>query len=101
MVKVHKKPASGGQGMIPWTPGSERPLPSFLRVRAFAKVFKKSYDLFINLFKRLAPGRAAGGIFNLAASGGKGGEATLGKNTLKAGCPCAFSLPVSVTAKIL
>ncbi len=28
-------------------------------------------DLFGNLFKRLAPGRAAGGIFNLAASGGK------------------------------
>ncbi len=27
-------------------------------------------DLFGNLFKRLAPGRAAGGIFNLAASGG-------------------------------
>jgi len=43
-------------------------------------------DLFINLFKRLAPGRAAGGVFNLTASGGKGGETTLGKNTLKAGC---------------
>gem|GEM_PF-4337137 len=27
--------------------------------------------LFGNLFKWLAPGRAAGGIFNLAASGGK------------------------------
>jgi len=49
-------------------------------------------NLFINLFKRLAPGRAAGGVFNLTASGGKGGEATLGKNTLKAGCECAFPL---------
>jgi len=28
-------------------------------------------NLFINLFKRLAPGRAAGGVFNLTASGGK------------------------------
>jgi len=27
--------------------------------------------MFGNLFKRLAPGRAAGGIFNRAASGGK------------------------------
>jgi len=26
------------------------------------------------------------------ASGGKGGEATLGKNTLKAGCGCALPL---------
>jgi len=49
-------------------------------------------NLFINLFKRLAPGRAAGGVFDLTASGGKGGEATLGKNTLKAGCECAFPL---------
>jgi len=29
-------------------------------------------DLFIKLFKSLAPGRAAGGIFKLAASGGQG-----------------------------
>jgi len=28
-------------------------------------------NLFIKLFKSLAPGRAAGGIFKLAASGGK------------------------------
>jgi len=47
-------------------------------------------DLFIkptfsNQVKSLASGRAAGGIFNRAASGGKGGEATLGKNTSKAG----------------
>jgi len=28
-------------------------------------------NLFIKLFKSLAPGRAAGGIFNLAASGGE------------------------------
>jgi len=27
-------------------------------------------NLFVKLFKSLAPGRAAGGIFNLAASGG-------------------------------
>jgi len=30
----------------------------------------------------LAPGRAAGGVFNLTASGDKGGEATLGKNLI-------------------
>jgi len=46
-------------------------------------------NLFINLFKRLAPGRAAGGVFNLTASGGEGGEATLGKNTSKAEGECA------------
>jgi hypothetical protein len=33
--------------------------------------------------KRLAPGRAAGGIFNPAASGGEGGEATWAKTPRK------------------
>jgi len=73
-----KKHASGGQGMIPWTPGCEYPLPSFLGVRVFAKAFiKNNQDLFVKLFKSLAPGRAAGGIFNLSASGGESGEATV------------------------
>jgi hypothetical protein len=44
--------------------------------------------------KSLAPGRAAGGIFNLGASGDEGGEAMLGKNTLNrfvgALCPSSF-----------
>jgi len=46
----------------------------------------------------LAPGRAAGGVFNLTASGGKGGKATLGKNTLKAGCRRALPLACRAVA---
>ncbi len=47
--------------------------PSFLRKRASAKVFmKNNQDLFVQRFKSLAPGRAAGGIFNVAAYAGKG-----------------------------
>jgi len=58
--------ASGGQGMIPWTPGCGNSCPSFLGVRAATKLFRKlSKDLFIKLFKSLAPGRAAGGNLEL------------------------------------
>jgi len=79
--------------MIPWTPVCECLLPSFLGVRAFAKVFmKNNQDLFVKFFKSLAPGRAAGGIFNRTASGGEGGEATLGKNTSKVESYCALAL---------
>ena len=52
--------------MIPWTPGCAYSCPSFLGARASAKLIVETIKiLFGNLFKRLAPGRVAGGVFFL------------------------------------
>jgi len=64
---MHGKAASVGQGMIPWTPACEWFHPSFLGVKPFAVIFRKiDQNLFVKLFKSLAPGRAAGGVFQLS-----------------------------------
>jgi len=55
MVKVHEKTASGGQGMIPWTPGCESSHPSFLGVRAFAEIFMKSIKACLSNFSKVWP----------------------------------------------
>ena len=53
------------------------------RIKSLPPFIRKFFQsLFVKLFKSLAPGRAAGGIFNLCASGGKGGEATVTKMPL-------------------
>jgi len=52
--------------MIPWTPYCECSHPSFLGARAFAEYSgTTNQDLFVKLFKSLAPGRAAGGDMEL------------------------------------
>ena len=47
-------------------------MPSMVKVHGKASLqgVGKFNGLFVKLFKSLAPGRAAGGVFNLAASGG-------------------------------
>ncbi|SCX77453.1 hypothetical protein [Desulfoluna spongiiphila] len=59
-----KKTASGGQGMIPWTPGCECSPPLVSRGESIREDFHKiTLKLFIKLFKSLVPGRAAEGFF--------------------------------------
>ena len=76
MVKVAQKNASGckvchleSRLQMRFVLRSSGQITFALGFRLTQDFFLK--DLFGNLFKRLAPGRAAGGIFNLAASGGE------------------------------
>jgi len=72
MVKVHEKACLRRPGDDPLNPRLRKPSPFVPQGEGFREGFCKiEQNLFVKLFKSLAPGRAAGGVFNLAASGGK------------------------------
>jgi len=78
MVKVHEKTPPAARGFLakvaspPLDPRLQliSPLVPWGEISR-VNFYEINQDLFVKLFKSLAPGRAAGGIFNRTASGGK------------------------------
>ncbi|WP_152005620.1 hypothetical protein [Desulfoluna spongiiphila] len=75
-----EKPASGGQGMIPWTPGCECAFPFVPQGKSHSPLNQVELNLFLKpvyqtgLYKSgksLALGRVTEGTFNRVASGGE------------------------------